>query len=206
MTISIELFRPSFGEEESEAVKETIESKWWGLGPKTRRFEERFADYIGVDYALGVNSGTSALILACQALSGSHIRSFIVPSITFIASYFAPIYQTLGDIYLADVDPETMLMTDETIQKTIDKFKINRPIVIPVHLYGNMFKFETDNVELASKVKVIEDCAHACGSSVDGKKAGSLGTIGCFSFHAVKNLACGDGGMVTTNDKDLYDE
>lgn len=195
MTISIELFRPWHDEREVEAVSKVLRTDWWGLGPKTKELEEKFAKLIGVKYAIAVNSCTAALQLAINALPDLPV---IVPAISFIATAFAPIFEN-RTICFADVEPEHLTLDRTSVLQIKKRNNIDKAIVIPVHLYGNFAELDyPDDI-------VIEDCAHACGSRKDDiyNHAGSFGLISCFSFHAVKNLACGDGGMVCTNDDKL---
>jgi len=197
MTISIELFRPNSDEREAEAVKEVIESKWWGLGPKTKEFEENFAAYIGVKHAIAVNSCTAALQLAVNALPKLPV---IVPAISFIATAFAPIYERRL-VYFADVEEDYLTIDTQSVERIKEEKQIKQAIIIPVQLYGNLAMGDIKDDF------IIEDCAHACGTYIDAHPnkyyAGSFGIISCFSFHAVKNLACGDGGMVCTNDDEI---
>lgn len=200
--INIELFKPNHDEKEIEAVSQVLKTNWWGLGAKTKEFEEKFAKKIGVKHAIGVNSCTAALQLA---VNSSPKFPVIVPAISFIATAFAPMLEG-RQVYFADVEEDFLTIDKESVEKIKDKEGFSKYIIIPVHLYGNVAEtnFQNDFV--------IEDCAHACGTSImesiegvafTNRMAGSLGDISCFSFHAVKNLACGDGGMVCTDDDEI---
>lgn len=199
MAISIEIFRPFFDQEEIKAVTEALESKWWGLGPRTEKFEKSFANKIGSKFAVGVNSCTSALELSIRSLMLPSDTVFIVPAISFIATAFAPIYAGHRVVF-ADVEPDTLMLSGNMVKEAIAYYGIGNHAIIHVDLYGNMVDIKK---EYEDEV-VIEDCAHAAGSSLNGIMAGTQGVPGCFSFHSVKNLACADGGMITTDDEKIY--
>lgn len=192
----IQVFKPFMEQEEIDAVAEILKSGWIGLGPKTAEFEKRFADYIGVNYAVGVNSATAALDLALKLLHISHGHEVIVPTMTFVSTAHVVAYNLATPIF-ADVDPVTLSIDMEDVKK---KITIRTRAIIPVHYGGRAVDMDRLK-EVAGDIPIIEDAAHACGGEYKGKKCGSLGNIGCFSFHAVKNLAMGDGGALTLNDK-----
>ncbi len=192
----IRVFKPSMGEKEVEAVAEVLKSGWIGLGPKTAEFEKKFTEYIGVDYAVGVNSATAALDLALKLLHINHGHEVIVPTMTFVSTAHVVAYNLATPIF-ADIDPVTLSIDIEDVKK---KITIRTKAIIPVHYGGRPVDMDRLK-EVAGDIPIIEDAAHACGGVYKGKKCGSLGNIGCFSFHAVKNLAMGDGGALTLNDK-----
>jgi perosamine synthetase len=194
----IQVFKPSTGKEEIEAVAEVLRSGWLGLGPKTTEFEKRFAQYIGANYAIGVNSCTSALDLALKLLSITKGDDVLVPTMTFVSTAHAVAYNLAIPIF-CDIDERTLQIDIKEIEK---KRTIRTKAVIPVHYSGR--PCDMDKIkEAAGGLAIIEDAAHACGAEYKGKKCGTLGDIGCFSFHAVKNLAMGDGGALTLNDKKM---
>jgi len=195
----IPVFRPSMNQEEIDAVADVIKSGWIGLGPKTEIFEKKFANFIGTKFAIGLNSGTAALHLAVRAL-GINSGEVIVPAITFISTAFAACYNNAKPVF-ADVCEDTLNIDVEDIKKKITP---DTRAIIPVHFGGHPAEMdEINEIAVEHNLKVIEDAAHACGASYKGKKAGSLADIGCFSFHAIKNLATGDSGMITTNDEKI---
>lgn len=196
----IRVFKPSFGKEELKALKEVLLSGWVGLGPKTIQFEEKFAKYIGVEYCVGVNSGTSALDLAVKLLNINHGDEIIVPTITFVSTAHIAAYNLATPIFV-DVDYDTMGLSLKDVKRKITK---RTKAIIPVHYGGRPIDIDS-LLEINENIPIIEDCAHACGAEYKNKKCGSLGKIGCFSFHAVKNLSMGDGGAITLNDKKLYE-
>ena len=198
----IPLFKPSCGREEIEAVTEVLKSGWWGLGKKTEEFERKFADYIGAKYAVSLNSATAALHLSLKALNLPSGSEVITSPLTFISTAFAAQYNDLIPVF-ADVQHDTLNINPEDIKRKITN---KTKAIIPVHFGGHICDMEEINdIAEEHKLFVIEDAAHAAGSSLNGKKAGSFGKFGCFSFHAVKNLATGDGGMITTDDKKAYE-
>ncbi len=198
----IPLFKPSCSKEEIEAVTEVLKSGWWGLGKKTKEFEEKFADYTGVKYAVSVNSATAALHLSLKVLNLPPGSEVITSPLTFISTAFAANYNNLKPVF-ADINYDTLNINPDDIRKKItDKTKA----IIPVHFGGHICNMEElNNIAETHNLPLIEDAAHAAGSSLNGKKSGSFGKFGCFSFHAVKNLATGDGGMITTDDPKAYE-
>lgn len=197
----IPVFRPYTDGKEVEYLKDVIESGWWGLGPKTKEFEERFSNYIGTHYAIALNSATAALDLAFKSI-GIEGREVITTSMTFVSTNHAILYNK-GIPIFCDIEPDTLNIDPNKIETLInDKTKA----IVVVHYGGH--SCDMDKImRLAKKynLKVVEDCAHACGGEYKNKKLGSIGHFGCFSFQAVKNLATGDGGMITTNDKEAND-
>jgi perosamine synthetase len=195
----IQVFTPEIGEEEIEAVAEVIRSKWIGLGPKTKEFEDKFADYIGVPEAVGVNSCTSALDLAMRLLDIGPGDEVLVPAMTFVSTAHAVAYNGARPVFV-DCDLDTLNISLEDLERKVTP---RTRAVIVVH-FGGM-PVDVDKVReivgpIAGCIPVIEDCAHAAGSSLRGQMCGSMGDIGCFSFHAVKNLATGDGGCLTISE------
>lgn len=169
---------------------------WFILGEEVCRFEEEFAAECGVPYAVGTGNGLDALYLALRALGIGRGDEVIVPSNTFIATALAVSY-TGADVVLADPDTDTYTMGAAGLEEAVTP---RTKALIPVHLYGQMADMDAV-MEFAEKhhLLVIEDCAQAHGASYKGKKAGTFGDAGCFSFYPGKNLgALGDGGMVVT--------
>jgi perosamine synthetase len=183
-------------QEEIDAVADVLKSGWIGLGPKTEEFENNFSDYIGVDDAVGVNSATAALDLALKLLRINHGDEVIVPTMTFVSTAHVVAYNLATPIF-ADIDPVTLSIDIDDVEKKITK---RTKAIIPVHYSGRPVDMDRLK-EVAGEIPIIEDAAHACGAEYKGRKCGSLGDIGCFSFHAVKNLSMGDGGALTLNDK-----
>jgi dTDP-4-amino-4,6-dideoxygalactose transaminase len=169
------------------------------LGPEVQAFEREFADHLGVRHAVGVANGTDALTIALRALGVGPGDDVVVPSFTFYASAEA-IPPTGARPVFCDVDPETCCVTAETVRAALTP---RTKAVIAVDLFGNVAPI--DEIE-ALGVPVLEDAAQAAGSTVDGRRAGALGTAATFSFFPSKNLPCfGDGGAVVTDDDAVAD-
>lgn len=196
----INVFLPAMGDEEIRAVTEVLRSGWIGLGPKTAEFERRFAEFCGVKYAVGVNSATAALDLAMRLLKVTHGDEVIVPTMTFVSTAHVVAYNLATPIF-ADVDQRTLNIDLEDLKRKITS---RTKAVIVVHYGGRPVDMEALRT-ITGHISVVEDCAHATGSRYKGQPVGSLGEIGCFSFHAVKNLAMGDGGALVTNNTEWHD-
>lgn len=195
----IPIFRPSYDEAELRAVEEVFKSGWIGLGPKTAEFEGRFAEYIGVPHAVAVNSATAALHLALKVLDVTGGEVITTP-MTFVSTNHAVLYNDAIPVF-ADIEPDTLNIDVESIRQNVtDRTRA----IIVVHYGGHACDMDSIlALARARGIPVVEDVAHGCGGTYKGRKLGSLGTIGCFSFHAVKNLATGDGGMITLRDAGL---
>jgi perosamine synthetase len=196
----IPVFRPSMGKDEIKAVSEVLKSGWIGLGPKTKEFEDKFAAYVGTKYAVGVNSATAALHLAMKVMDVDGGEVITTP-MTFISTNHAILYNNAVPVF-CDIEPDTLNIDAGKIERLITKR--TRAIVV-VH-YGGYAVHMDRVLEIAKRhnLKVIEDAAHGCGGEYKNQKLGAIGDMGCFSFHAVKNLATGDGGMITTDDPEVY--
>jgi len=192
----IPVLQPAIGQEEIDAVAEVMRSGWLGLGPKTEQFEQEFAAFAGSRFAVALNSGTAALHLAMEMLNIGPGDEVIVPPITFISTVHAVSYVGATPVF-ADVEPDTMNVSVEDIERKItDRTKA----IIVVHLAGHPCDMDAIYALADSRgIKVVEDAAHACGATYKGRIIGSLGELTCFSFHAVKNLTCGEGGAITCN-------
>lgn len=195
----IDLFKPSLGEEELNSLRDIFKTGWVGLGPKTKEFEEKFARYIGVKYAVGLNSATASLDISLKLLNINHGDEVIVPTMTFVSTAHVVAYNLATPIFV-DVD-ENLLIDFEDLKKKITP---RTKAIIPVHYSGRPIDIYTLK-KITKDIPIIEDCAHACGSIFNGQRCGSFGTLGAFSFHAVKNLCTGDGGMITTDDINIYE-
>ncbi len=199
----IPLYKPqnTIGAEVLDAIREVLESGWLTMGPKTLEFEKVFADYIGGTYSVATNSCTSSLYLALDALGMKNGVSVVIPVNTFVAT--ANTVRLLGgEVVFCDVgeDGEIDVVELETLLKSNGNIKC----VIPVHLYGFPCKMkEIERLVKEYDVKMIEDCAQSVGAEFEGKKIGSFGEAGCFSFYATKNITTGEGGMMVTNSKEL---
>lgn len=196
----MEQFRAIRGEIES-AVDRVLQSGWYILGREVESFEREFAAYCGVKYAVGCASGTEAIALALMALdvgAGAEVVTVAhtaVPTVSAITMAGAtPVFVDIDDHMLMNADAVEAVLTERT------------RAILPVHLYGQMADMNKIlDVAARHNVPVVEDACQAHGAEFNGKKAGSWGRLGCFSFYPTKNLGCyGDGGAVTTDDKTLY--
>lgn len=178
-------------------ITEILDSSKYVLGSKVSEFEKKVADYHKAGTAIGVASGTDALHLALDALGIGPGDEVITTPFTFFATVEAILYTGATPVFV-DIEPDTLNIDVKQIEANINK---KTKAILPVHLFGHpadMGKI----MKLAKKkrLKVIEDCAQSFGAEVDGKKTGSIGDAGCFSFYPSKNLgAFGDGGMIVLN-------
>jgi dTDP-4-amino-4,6-dideoxygalactose transaminase len=191
----------SIQKEIDAAVSSTLESGHFILGSQVTNFEECVASYLSVNFAIGVASGTDALVIALRALAIGPGDEVIVPAYTFFATAGAVMSVGAKPVFV-DIDPQTYQMDVSKIESAITP---KTKVIIPVHLYGH--PVETNPLlEIAREhgLKVIEDNAQGFGAEYLGRKTGSFGDIGCLSFFPTKNLgAYGDGGMIVTNDSAL---
>lgn len=191
-------------DEINEAIDEVLESQWFILGPNVGELEGRIADYCDVKYAVGVASGSDALLLSLMAINIGRGDEVITSPFTFFAT--AGSVSRLGaKPVFVDIDPGTYNIDPQLVEERItDKTKA----IIPVHLYGQCADMDPI-LEIAGKhdLCVIEDAAQAIGARYKGRKAGSMGDLGCLSFFPTKNLGgCGDGGMILTDDEEMAEK
>ena len=192
----------SLKEELNEAILKVAESQYFILGPEVEKMEKNLCEYLKCEYSIGVSSGTDALLIALMAIDIKPGDEVIVPDYSFFATAGVVSRLNAKPVF-ADVDPLTFNINPADIEKKITS---KTKAVIPVHLYGQSCDMDAImSIAAKYKIKVIEDAAQAIGTQYkDGKCVGTIGDIGCFSFFPSKNLGCfGDGGLVTTNDKDL---
>jgi len=192
----IRLFKPSVGINEIIEIKKVFKKSWIGYGERVREFENLWSKYFNVKYSIGTNSCTAALHIVLAAHNFKKGKKVLIPSITFSASAAAPLYCGLKPVFV-DINKDALTMNFEDLKKKYDKDCV---AVIPVHFGGH--PCEMDKITKWAKKKkllVIEDCAETCGSYYKGKKLGTWGDYGCFSFEEKKILTTGDGGMISTN-------
>ena len=186
------------------AIDEVLESQYFILGPKVQKFEEEIAKYCNVQHAVGVASGSDALLLALMAIDIGYGDEVITTPYTFFATA-GSISRLDAKPVFVDIDAKTYNINPELIEENItDKTKA----IIPVHLYGQCADMDPI-LEIGKKYNlcIIEDAAQAIGAEYKGRKAGSMGDMGCLSFFPSKNLGgYGDGGMVITNDAELAEK
>jgi len=197
------------GEEEKKEILEVIESGYlfrYGdvnnpkFKAKVWSLEKEFAEYIGTKYSLAVTSGTAALLTALSGLGIGPGDEVIVPGYTFIASISAVIYARAIPV-LTEIDESLNLDPEDLKKKITSKTKA----IMVVHMLGNPAKMdEIKRIADEYSIPIIEDVAQACGGSYKGKKLGSIGKVGTFSFNIYKTMTSGDGGMVVTDDEEIY--
>ncbi len=192
--------RPSWDDEMREAALTTLDSLRWVKGPHAIAFANEFADYCGALGAVTCSSGSTALWAALRVLEIGPGDEVILPTLTFIATATA-VSNTGAIPIFVDIEPDYWCIDPEEVRKAINE---NTKAVIGVHLFGQMFSSKLIEICKEAKIPLIEDAAQAHGGELDGKKAGSLAEIACFSFFPSKNIAVGgEGGMITTNDPSL---
>ena len=195
---NIPISLPVTGEEEWQATREPLINGWLTSGPKVREFEQLFAERHNVKHALAVTSATTALHLALVALKVGPGDEVIVPAFTWVSTANVVLYCG-ANVVFADVDPLTFNIDPSDLKKRITS---KTKAIIPVHLFGLCANIDAIKA-IAGDIPLIEDGACAAGAAYKGRPAGSLGTIGCFSFHPRKSVTTGEGGMITTNDDHL---
>lgn len=201
MTWSIALADLDLGQAEEDAVLAVLRSRWLTSGEVTRRFEEAFARQVGARHAVAVSNATAGLHLACVVAGLQPGDEVIVPSLTFVATVAAVLYAGANPVF-ADIVGETDLTLSP--QSIAERITARTRAIIPMH-YGG-YACDMDAImALAGKhgLTVIEDAAHAPGSSLDGRGLGTWGRAGVFSFFSNKNLATGEGGMLVTDDAEF---
>ena len=186
-----------------EAIDEVVESQGFKLGPKVARFEELIAEYCGTKRAVGVASGTDAILLSLMAVGVGRDHEVITTPYTFFATAGAVVRVGAVPVFV-DIDPDTYNIDPAGIEAAITE---RTKAIMPVHLYGQCADMDPI-LEIAERhgIPVVEDAAQAIGAEYKGRRAGSMGAAGCFSFFPSKNLGgYGDGGIITTDDDALAD-
>lgn len=193
----------SYKDDINTAIQNVLNSGWYVLGKEVDLFEKEFAEFNGVKYAIGVGSGTEALHIALRALDIGPGDEVITASHTAVATASAIELAGAKPVFI-DIDPEYFTLDPNLIESAITK---RTKAIIPVHIYGQACDMDAI-MKIAKKhnLKVIEDCAQAHGAKYDGKRVGTMGDAGCFSFYPTKNLgAIGDGGAVISNKQSIAD-
>jgi UDP-4-amino-4,6-dideoxy-N-acetyl-beta-L-altrosamine transaminase len=189
-------------EEDIKAVIDVLRSDWITQGPKVAEFEKEFARYVGARYAVAVNSGTAALHAACFAAQIEKGDEVITTPITFAASANCVLYQG-GTPVFADIKEDTLNIDPEEIKKKINQ---KTKALIPVDFTGLPVDLEKIlQIAKNNNLIIIEDASHALGATYKNSKIGSISDMTIFSFHPVKHIATGEGGMITTNNKEYYE-
>ena len=193
---------PLIEQPEIDEVADSLRSGWLGKGPKVDNFERMFARYKARRFALGVNSCTAALHLSLLAIGDNRFKEVVMSTMTFAGAGNAVIHSG-GKLVLADCSRETMNIDPEELARKISK---RTCAVIPVHFAGRPCDMDAImSLKRKNGFKLIEDCAHAIEAEYKGRKTGTFGELGCFSFYVTKNITTGEGGMVVT-DNPAYDK
>jgi dTDP-4-amino-4,6-dideoxygalactose transaminase len=191
--------RPSIGEEEIDEVAACLRSGWITTGPRTERFEREFAEYVGVKHAVALSSGTAALHCAYWALEIGPGDEIICPSLTWPST--ANMAVALGaKAVFADVARGTRQLDVRDVARRITK---RTKAVVPVHFAGAPADLDALREAAGPKVPIIEDAAHAAGTEYKGRRIGGAGHTAIFSFHPIKDMTTGEGGMLTTDDDEV---
>ncbi|MFA4955704.1 MAG: DegT/DnrJ/EryC1/StrS family aminotransferase [Candidatus Methanoperedens sp.] len=196
----IPLSRPDIGEEEIRLVNEVLRTDWLSMGSKVGEFEEKFADYIGTEHAIAVNSGTSGLHLCMKSIEIKKGDEVITTPFSFVASGNSVIYEG-GKPVFVDIDPQTLNIDVGKIEEAINK---NTRAILPVHVFGQPCEMDAimeiaENHDLA----VIEDACESVGSEYNGRKAGTFGDASVFAFYPNKQMTTGEGGMIVTDNENI---
>jgi dTDP-4-amino-4,6-dideoxygalactose transaminase len=191
--------RPSIGEEEIREVTEVLRSGWITTGPRTVQFEKDFAAYVGAKHALALSSGTAALHCAYWALDLKKGDEILCPSLTWPAT--ANMAVALGaKVVFADIDRATRQIDPKDVARKVTK---KTRAIVPVHFAGAPADLDALRAIAGKKIRIIEDAAHSVGTEYKGKRIGSHGNAAIYSFHPIKDITTGEGGMLTTDDDKL---
>jgi len=194
---------PRIEEEEIQEVVHSLRTAWLGTGPKVAKFEEMFREYIGADYAVAVHSCTAALHLSMIVAGVKEGDEVITTPMTFCATTNSVIHTGATPV-LADIDRNTLCISPGELKKKITS---RTKAIIPVHFAGRACAMdEILSIANRANANVINDAAHSIETEYDEKKIGTLGSMTAYSFYATKNIVTGEGGMITTNDKDIADK
>ncbi len=199
----IPIANPIIEDEEIQEVVEVLKSGFIAQGPKVAEFEEKFAQYVGTKYAVATSSGTTALHLALLAAGVGEGDEVITTPFSFAATGNSVLYTGARPVFV-DIDSQTYNLDPAQIEAAITP---QTKAILPVHLYGQPADMDPI-MEIAAKhdLRVIEDAAQAHGAIYKGKMAGSLGDMACFSFYPTKNMTTSEGGIITTDNKELADK
>ena len=192
--------RQTIEEDDIQAVVDVLRSNWLTTGPKVTEFEELFADFVGAKHAVAVNSGTAAIHAAMFAIGIGPGDEVIVPAMTFAATANCVVFQG-GIPVFADVEPETLLIDPAKVR---DKITPRTKAVISVDYAGHPCDYDSlSAVAVQNGLTLVADACHALGGKYKGRPVGSLAELSTFSFHPVKPITTGEGGMVSTDDPEL---
>jgi len=200
-SILVPLAKPVFDEEMKKAAFNALQNERFVMGESVFKFEEEFAEYCGVKHAISTSSGTSALHLSFLVLGIKQRSGVITSPASFVATANAVLHANAVPVFV-DIDIETYNIDPKLIKRRLTN---KTTAILPVHLYG--YPADMDpilEISRQHRLVVVEDACQAHGAEYFGRKAGSMGDVGCFSFYSSKNMTvCGDGGMIVTNDDQI---
>ena len=201
--IKFPAYEPWISKEDEKIISKTLKQSMLTLGPQLEKFESDFCNYSKAKYAIAVSNCTAALHLSLMALGIKENDEVIIPDLTFVADANAVLACNAKPV-VADINKENFFLSLSNIKKNITK---RTKAIIPVHIYGQVCNID-EILDLAkdNNLKVVEDCAHAVGTFHKSKHVGTLGNTGCFSFYPTKNITTAEGGMVTTNSKEIAEK
>ena len=192
------------GKEEEREVLKVLRSRWLSTGPVTGRFEKAFAEFLGGGEAIAVSNGTAALHLALASLGLKEGDEVVLPSFTFVATANAVLYNRAKPVFADIKGIDDLNISPHEIEKRITR---KTKAIIVMHYGGYPCEMASIlRIARSHGIPVVEDAAHAPGSEYRGKRCGTIGTLGCFSFFSNKNLVTGEGGLVFTRDKALAEK
>ena len=198
--MKIEFYKHNVGKEEKKKVSECLSGIFLTTGSYVAEFEEKFAKYLNLKYAVGLNSCTAALHLSLLALGIGKGDEVITTPMTFIATATAIMHTGAKPVFV-DVEKDTGLIDPNLIEKVITK---KTKAILPVHLYGQMCDMKKiKRIADKNNLKIVEDSAHCIEGKRDGIRPGQLGDVACFSFYATKNITSGEGGAIATSNKEI---
>ena len=201
--IKFPAYEPWISREDEKIISKTLKQSMLTLGPQLEKFESDFCKYSKAKYAIAVSNCTAALHLSLMALGIKENDEVIIPDLTFVADANAVLACNAKPV-IADINKENFFSSISSVKKSITK---RTKAIIPVHIYGQVCNID-EILDLAkdNNLKVVEDCAHAVGTFHKSKHVGTLGSTGCFSFYPTKNITTAEGGMVTTNSKEIAEK
>jgi len=201
--IKFPAYEPWISRNDEKIISKTLKQSMLTLGPQLEKFESDFCKYSKAKYSIAVSNCTAALHLSLMALGIKENDEVILPDLTFVADANAVLACNAKPV-VADINKENFFLSLSNIKKNITK---RTKAIIPVHIYGQVCNID-EILDLAKEnnLKVVEDCAHAVGTFHKSKHVGTLGSTGCFSFYPTKNITTAEGGMVTTNSKEIAEK
>jgi len=198
--MSIPLSKPEIGEKEKELVNEVLDSGWLSTGPMTEKFEKNFADYMGAEHAIAVNSGTSGLHLLIRALGIEEGDEVITTPFSFISSSNCILFEKAKPVFV-DIDSDTLCIDSEKIEDAITN---QTKAILPVDVFGQPANMtEINSIAEKHGLNVIEDSCEAIGAEHKNQKVGTLADASVFAFYPNKQMTTGEGGMIVTDDEEI---